>query len=880
MVLSGIRPDIHYSQMLVFVRSDLSVARRCDLEDTAVEGLWLEILLPKSRGFLLGTFYRPPNSSHFYDQDFMLKLDNMLDIAGVQGQEMIVLGDFNCNFNVKKDNISECKQLKLTFKTHHLTQLIKEPTRVTIDSSTLLDLIASNNPRNISKSGVIALGLSDHDMIYCVRKLNWRRGPAQLKTFRNYARYNPDEFCKDLKDIDWSTQLNSQEYREVNDVELMWEKFKTTFVTVADRHAPSITKRVRGIDNCPWMTGEIKRDIRQREYHLKKARKLNCNEYWASYRYYRNSVTNKIRKAKAVYSRKLIEENKHDQKAFWKTVKKILPGETKNITSGIMIDDRLSTDKYQIANAFNKYFIGVVTKLRGSLGFALTFVNNLSASLPAQKRFPQLKFDKVSEHFILTQLRSLKSGKAVGLDNISPRLLKDAAVIITNPLTQIINASLSQASIPADWKAARVIPLYKAGKANQVGNYRPISVLPVISKLVERAVQVQLGKHLSDHNILSPFQCGFRKAHSTETAAISLTDTIRRNIDQGLLTGAVFIDLSKAFDTVDHALLLQKLRHYGIENLELKWFEDYLTNRMQVVDYQNAMSDFQSITSGVPQGSILGPLLFILLVNDLPSTVVHCSLLMYADDTVLFYSAKDVNVIEEKLNENLGLIGNWLRKNSLFINKEKTECLLFGTPGKLSNIESFQVHINDYVIKRVSKFKYLGIHLDECLSWKAHIKSVVSKAGKRIGMLGRLRSNLTTHSANVVYTSFIRPVMEYGDTVWTCCGKVNAQELERLQNRAARIVTKCSHSDTALSDLKWDSLECRRERHVFNLVKKSLRGQCPQFLRNYFILNKDVVRRVTRLSNLLHLPKVRTETAKRSFYYNGCIVFNKLSSSN
>ena len=206
--------------------------------------------------------------------------------------------------------------------------------------------------------------------------------------------------------------------------------------------------------------------------------------------------------------------------------------------------------------------------------------------------------------------------------------------------------------------------------------------------------------------------------------------------------------------------------------------------------------------------------------------------------------------------------------------------LIVSNSRKLSNIESFHVHINDYVIKRVSKFKYLGVHLDECLSWEAHIKSVVSKAGKRIGMLGRLRSNLTTHSANIVYTSFIRPVMEDGDTVWTCCGKVNAQELERLQNRAARIVTKCSHSNTALSNLKWDSLECRRERHVFNLVKTSLRGQCPQFLRNYFILNKDVVRRVTRQSNLLHLPKVRTETAKRSFYYNGCIVFNKLSSSN
>lgn len=142
-----------------------------------------------------------------------------------------------------------------------------------------------------------------------------------------------------------------------------------------------------------------------------------------------------------------------------------------------------------------------------------------------------------------------------------------------------------------------------------------------------------------------------------------------------------------------------------------------------------------------------------------------------------------------------------------------------------------------------------------------------------------MRYNLTTHSANVVYTSFIRPVMEYGDAVWTCCGKGNAQELERLQNRAARTVTKCSNSDIALSNLKWANLECRRERHVFKLVKKSLRGQCPQFLRNYFTFNKDVVRRVTRQSNLLHLPKVRTETAKRSFYYNGCIVFNKLSSS-
>ena len=274
-------------------------------------------------------------------------------------------------------------------------------------------------------------------------------------------------------------------------------------------------------------------------------------------------------------------------------------------------------------------------------------------------------------------------------------------------------------------------------------------------------------------------------------------------MDQGLLTGAVFVDLSKAFDTIDHTLLIQKLSNYGIENVELEWFKDYLSNRKQVVGYQNVVSKFQLVTSGVPQGSILGP------INNLPSTIVHCNVLMYADDTVLFYAAKDVTTIEENLNDDLDLVGKWLQENSLFINKGKTECLLFGTRGKLSSVKSFDIRISSHVIKRVSKFKYLGIYLDECLSWKDHIKSVVSKAGKKIGMLGRLRYNITTRSANVIYTSFIHPVMEYCDTVWTCCGKGNAQDIEKLQNRATRIVTKCNDSDTALSNLKWPSLECR-----------------------------------------------------------------------
>ena len=218
----------------------------------------------------------------------------------------------------------------------------------------------------------------------------------------------------------------------------------------------------------------------------------------------------------------------------------------------------------------------------------------------------------------------MKTSKSAGLDNISPRLFKDSAEIIASPLIKIMNASMAEGVVPTDWKNARVTPMFKKGKPNDMDNYRPISVLPVASKLLER-----------EHQLLSPYQCGFRKNHSTECATISFTDSIRRGMDQGLLTGAVLIDLRKPFDTVDHQTLNNKLQSYGIMGTELSWFADYLRNRKQMVGFGSELSDPCPITFGVPQGSILGPFLFILLVNDLPLTTNHCSILMYADDTVL-----------------------------------------------------------------------------------------------------------------------------------------------------------------------------------------------------------------------------------------------------
>lgn len=263
----------------VFVRNDIDVSRRYDLEIDDIEGIWLEITLPKSRAFLVGTFYRPPNSSNHHNKDFMKKMDNILELAVAEGREIILNGDFNCDLMINHKSNHESKQLKTIFRIQHFIQLIKEPTRIDRNSKTLLDLIATNCPQNIKCSGVISYNLSDHELVYCVRKLNGKITDAsvQFKTFRNYAKYDSTKFCEDLKKIDWKLQNDSASRdsgNEFDSVDGQWQYFKLNFLAVSDKHAPFIQKKIRSINNCPWMNTDIKKIIRERDYQQKRPEEL------------------------------------------------------------------------------------------------------------------------------------------------------------------------------------------------------------------------------------------------------------------------------------------------------------------------------------------------------------------------------------------------------------------------------------------------------------------------------------------------------------------------------------------------------------------------------------------------------------------------------
>ena len=342
-------------------------------------------------------------------------------------------------------------------------------------------------------------------------------------------------------------------------------------------------KRVRGKPS-PWISGELKRCIRERDYQLRKARRTNKNEDWATYESLRNSVTRSIKRAKSNYNRKLIEENMQDPKAFWKTIKKIMPGESKEVSSSFKINGEICTGNKQIAASFDSFFTETVSRLVQLIGVEASLLfRSPKKTVTTDKTSQTFKFVEISEEFVHKKLKSLKTNKASGLDQLSPRLMKDSSSLIAKPLALIMNYSIAQGSIPLDWKASKVSPLYKGGKAYDMDNHRPIAVLCISSKIFERAIHSQLSGFLEKNKLLSPYQCGFRKRYSTELATISLSDSILRSMDQGMLTGSVFIDLKKAFDTVDHDLLIEKLSRYGVRSSELLWFRNYLHDRSQVV---------------------------------------------------------------------------------------------------------------------------------------------------------------------------------------------------------------------------------------------------------------------------------------------------------
>ena len=372
----------------------------------------------------------------------------------------------------------------------------------------------------------------------------------------------------------------------------------------------------------------------------------------------------------------------------------------------VKVNDISIGNSNEISNTFNEHFATIGPKLACEIPSTSDEVSTYLNNFPVN--FNKFSFRPTTSSIVFTHLNRLSKTKSTGLDNISAQLIRECADIISGPLCDLFNKSLKCGIFPDDWKCARVIPLFKQGDSSDLNNYRPISVISVVAKVFERIVYDQLYNFLSTEGIISDKQSGFRSLHSTVSALLEATDSWAFNIDRGYVNAVVFLDLKKAFDTVDHEILLTKMNRYGIQGTSLDWFKSYLTNRAQRCSVNGCLSDFTTLKCGVPQGTILGPLLFLVYINDLPNCLSFSIPRMYADDTHITYAGSDLHLIQSSLSHDLEKLSKWLVCNRLTLNATKTELMVIGSRQRLSTLsDTLELSIDNVPIEQVSSVKSL-----------------------------------------------------------------------------------------------------------------------------------------------------------------------------
>jgi len=406
-------------------------------------------------------------------------------------------------------------------------------------------------------------------------------------------------------------------------------------------------------------------------------------------------------------------------------------------------------------------------------------------------------FKPTKEDEVLEIIRHLKNSSS-GHDLIDVKIIKAMQYEIVKPLVHIFNLSFTQGKIPDSLKIAKVIPIYKKGDRSLFSNYRPISVLPVFSKILEKLAYSRISSFLDKNQILTKHQFGFRKNRSTDLAIQTMVDTLHDVIENNDLMVGLFIDLSRAFDTISHDILLGKLDYYGIRGTPLNWLADYLKNRKQYVSYNNYNSSMANITIGVPQGSILGPLLFLLYVNDIVLVSDKLSYILYADDTNIFMSGKSLTYISNVLNNELKMLNEWFLCNKLSLIVAKTHYMIMSSQGKRYNPDDCHIYFGGHILDRVSSTKFLGVIIDDKFTWKLHIDYIYNKLSKAIGIIRRASQLLYGESLQMLYNSLIKPHFTYCITIWGNSFKTYIHKLYILQKRVVRIISRSEfHSHTA-----------------------------------------------------------------------------------
>ena len=480
-------------------------------------------------------------------------------------------------------------------------------------------------------------------------------------------------------------------------------------------------------------------------------------------------------------------------------------------------------------------------------------------------------------------IKSLPTNVATGPNGISASLLKLISPAILESLCKVLNCSIQSGICPSALKLARVTPVHKSGLAFDPNNFRPISVLPIISKLLERHICIQFMLYLRSYNLIVSTQSGFRPRHSTESILIKMTDDWLAAMDQGFYTGAIFLDLRKAFDVVNHDLLMAKLQTYGCSSSTLLWFRSYLSDRRQCVNLAGAVSDTEVLRSGVPQGSILGPVLFLLFVNDLPLSWKN-SYGLFADDATFYASATSLTDVQLQLQQDLSNTATWTKEHGMVAHPEKTRYMIMGTRQKLSRCEecALSLWLDDRQLEQTQEERLLGLVIDPSLSWSSHVTKLRKKLLKRVAVLARIKKFLPVKYRIILFNASIKPILEYCVSVWGNCTVGLLDDIFKVQKRCARIILDAPFQARTLPlflELGWLPINHLCIARRLCLFKNILDGRAPDYLTQKLSSFKFNKLYDTRSRLPYRLPIPRTNSMKRMFFYNAVKLWNVVTSN-
>ena len=849
----------HSGGIIEFVRKGIVRKRLVDFELKEFESIASEITLNKRKLFIL-SFYRTERTENRLTniKKFFQELSLILNKVIEKYDDIVLMGDINIDFHDKKTTgFRELKEFMNIFGLHNL---VKEKTCFFRENESSIDCILTNNQRKFFNSSSLELGVSDcHKMVSTYLRTHISRLKTKIITYRSFKSFNKEAFLNEL-----SPHLENLSSGSINTV---IKELINVITNILDKYAPIKQKKVRG-NQSRFMNKNLSRAImhrsKLRSKYLKNKNTLNRTNYKKQ-----RNICVKLRD-KAIKSdfQNSFSNLKSNSKPFYDIMKPYLTNKGALCSSDITLieNDKIITDDTEIGNIFVDYYTNIVkhssgkepTSIADSLPPGTNFDTIIDKICDQFQNHPSIRFIKnstnhshtfkfrfVTEKEILKLLKSIDSKKAIGVDGIPPLILKLSAEILAKPLTKLINQSIKENDVPTLLKIAAILPFYKKNERSHKNNYRPVSVLSALSKIFGKVLQNQILEFIND--ILSTYVSAYRKGYSTQHVLTRLVEDWKKGLDEDYYVGSVLMDLSKAFDCIPHDLLIAKLNAYGFEKSALKYIYSYLKGRRQCVKVNGIQSKFMTILAGVPQGSILGPLLFNIFINDFYYIFTTAKLYGFADDNSLSGKSKTLEGLKNILTSESKVAIKWLNDNQMLANPSKFQVIIL-TKSKEHIKTTLQIDGN--LIESKESVDLLGIEIDDKMKFESHISKLCTKAGGQLNSLFRFKKYLTPVTKKLSINSFIFSNFNYCPLVWHFCSTKSKNKIEQIQKRAFKFL----NLNNVLGSIQ-STMEVKRLRTLAIEIYKTLNNMNPSYMKQLF--NKPIYRTSRRFKGNLESKRFK-----------------------